>query len=203
MKKHSLKVVLKISRLSVPSKIKRARVITDSILSNPVAFPLPSPSIAAVQTAIDEPEIAWNDAADGGKTKTAIMHDKEDALLKLMYDLSHYVEGIANGDESIVHLAGMTSKLNPVFHSADFTVVPTDDRGAVRLRVKPHTKSAYEWQYCKDPMGNNPWIVAKTTTQSTTNWGDLEVGTKYWFRVFYVGNFGRVLAFEPISIIVA
>lgn len=203
MKKHSLKVVLKISRLSIPSKIKRSRVITDSILSHPVTFPAPSPPISAVQNAIDELEIAWADAADGGKTKTQFMYDKEDTLLRLMYDLAHYVEAVANGDEAIVHLASMATKQNPIFHTPDFEVGPTDDRGAVRLRVKPHAKSAYRWEYCKDPMGVNPWIVAKTTTQSTTNWGDLDVGCTYWFRVFYVGNFGEILPYNPVSIVVS
>lgn len=202
MKKHSLKVVLKISKLSVPSKINRSRLITDAILSNAAVFPSPNPTIASIQSAIDELEIAWNEAADGGRTKTAIMHDKEDVLLKLMYDLAHYVEAIANGDESIAHLAGMATKKRPVFHTPDFEVMHTDDRGAVRLRVKPHTKSAYRWEYCKDPMGANPWIVAKTTVQSTTNWGDLDVGSTYWFRVFYVGYFGDVLAADPVSLVI-
>jgi hypothetical protein len=96
----------------------------------------------------------------------------------------------------------MATKKRPVFHTPDFEVMHTDDRGAVRLRVKPHSKSAYRWEYCKDPVGVNQWTVAKTTVQSTTNWGDLDVGSTYWFRVFYVGYFGDILAADPVSLVI-
>ncbi len=190
------------SSLSVSQKINKARLIADAILSNPVPFASPNPPIITIQSATDDLEAAWNAAVDGGKTKTALMHDKETALMKLLYQLASYVEALANGNEEVIHLASMEIKRDGVKHIPDFEVVQAADRGAVRLRVKPAAKVAYRWEYCKDPLSTNPWIVAKTTTQSTTNWGDLDEGVKYWFRVVYVGNNGEHIPYNPISIIV-
>lgn len=198
--KKIVKVALNVSKLSVPQKINVTRMITDSILSNPVTFVTPYPDIITIQNATDDLEAAWNDAADGGKLKTALMHDKETDLIKLLNLLAAYVQNIANNDEEVIHLAGMQVKKDGVKHFNDFEVVQAADRGAVRLRVKPAAKVAYRWEYCKDPIGT--WIVAKTTPQSTTNWGDLEEGVKYWFRVVFCGQNGDTMIYNPVSIIV-
>jgi hypothetical protein len=201
MKKHGLKVALNISKLSVPNKINRARHIVEEIASNPNIFENPLPSLAVVQTAIDELELAWNEAVDGGKTKTAIMHDKESSLHKLLNDIGHYVEGIADGDPEIVHLGGLNIKGKPIFHIPEFSVVHTDDRGAVRIRVKPQAKTIYRWEYQKDPIGNE-WVVSKLTDVCIINIGDLEEGQKYWFRVVFIRHGGETILYEPLSIIV-
>ncbi len=201
--KKLVKVALNMSRMSVPQRINKARLIADAILSNPVPFASPNPSIVTVQSATDDLEAAWNAAADGGKIKTSIMHDKENTLMQLLTQLAYYVEGVANNDEEVVHLSGFSIRRDATRSNADLEVVQAADRGAVRLRVKPAAKVAYRWEYCKDPMGVNAWVVAKVTTQSTTNWGDLDEGARYWFRVVYLSNDGSEnIPFSPVSIIV-
>jgi hypothetical protein len=202
MKKSSLKVALGMSKLPIAAKINRARVICDAILSNPATFVTPNPPISTVQTAIDDLEAAAQDAADGGKTKTAIMHDKEDALMKLMFDLTHYVESVANGDSEIVHLASMQEKQRPVFHAPEFQVENGADRGDVWCRVKPKAKTAYRWEYCKDPMGASPWTVFSTTTLASEHIGPLDLGATYWIRVIFLGVTGENMPYQPQSIIV-
>jgi hypothetical protein len=202
MKKHGLKVALNISKLSVSEKINRALHIVNEIASNPGVFANPIPTLADVQTAITDLEVAWNNAVDGGKTLTAIMHDKESKLHFVLNNLAAYVQGVADGDAEIVHLAAMNTKGMPVFHIPDFSVSHTDDRGAVRLRVKPKAKTIYRWEFCKDPIGNDAWQEAKTTDVCITNFGDLDEGSKYWFRVVFIGNGGESIPYEPVSIIV-
>jgi hypothetical protein len=202
MKKSSLKVVLGMSKLSIAAKINRARVICDAILSNPAIFATPNPPITSVQTAIDDLEAAAQDAADGGKTKTAIMHDKEDALMKLMFDLAHYVESVANGDSEVVHLASMHEKQKPVFHAPEFQVENGADRGDVWCRVKPKTKTVYKWQYCKDPMGTNAWTDFSITDVASVHIGPLVTGATYWIRVIFIGRSGETMPYQPQSIVI-
>lgn len=130
------------------------------------------------------------------------MHAKEDDLMRLMIDLAHYVERIANGDEEVIVTAGMHVKQLPQVDIPDFTVEHTDDRGAVRLRVKPRAKSLYRWEYCEHPIDQSKWKLAKTTDVCITSYGDLDEGRKYWFRVIYVTANGDINAYDPVSIVV-
>lgn len=195
-----VKVALKMTKLSVPEKINKSTQITNAILASPSVFISPTPTIVSIQAAIDDVEVAWNDASDGGKMKIALMHDKVTDLMKLLTLLAAYVENLANGDEEIIHLAGMEARQDISRTVGEFEVEHTDDRGGVRLRIKPRIKAAYRWEYRKDSEPN--WTIDQTTVQYTHLIGALEEGVKYWFRVFYTGQFGEVLAANPVSIIV-
>lgn len=197
MKKHSLKVALNMSSISVPDKINKARHITDAINSNTTVFASPSPAIITVTNAIDDLEIAWNNAADGGKSKTAIMHDKESLLMKLMNDLAHYVEGIADGDEATVHLAAMDTKKKPqVKNPPEFEVYQWDAHGAVGVRAKARVKTIYKWLYCKAPLASNAWTTASTTDISRSMISGLDAGSLYYFKVIFVSASGETPSAE-------
>lgn len=200
--KHSLKVVLNISKNSVPLKIKRARSIVETVSTNVDTFPNPNPSLDIILNAIEELEVAWNATADGGKTQTALMHDKEDVLLKLLYDLANYVESVADGDEGIVHLSGMQVKRKPVFHVPDFEVVHTGVSGEVKLRVKPRAKTLYHWEFVRTSPDENEWRFANETVTASTIIGGLDPGEVYFFRVEFKGHLKSSFPYQPISIIV-
>ncbi|MCW3075622.1 MAG: hypothetical protein JWO32_231 [Bacteroidetes bacterium] len=185
------KVALNVSKLSVPQKINKGRMFVDSIASNPAIFINPMPSLAVISSAIDDLEIAWNEATDGGKSKTAIMHDKERIVMKLLYDLAHYVEGIAFGNEEIIHLASMSVKQVGIKTPIDFEVFLPDDRGAVGLKCKARPKTLYRWEHCKDPLNSNSWVIAMTTDVSSTFIGNLESNVLYWFRVVQINKVGE------------
>jgi len=194
-----LNVALNVSTLSVPQLINRARQISDAIANNPGVFTTPSPSISVVNSAINDLELAWNDAADGGKSKVAFMHAKKRDVLKQLRLLAKYVEYIAGNDDEIVILATLDLKTKPVINKPDFEVFLPDDRGAVGLRCKARPKTFYRWEYCKDPMANNPFVTGNITNVSSSFIGNLESGQKYWFRVVLVTVFGEhVLAPEYI-----
>lgn len=189
-------------KLSVPQKINRGRHVVDTMTANAILFPNPIPALSAVTIGINALENAWNDAEDGGKTKTAIMHVKEEDLMKLMYDLAHYVERVANGDEEIVFSAGMEVKKPGHINFSEFSVEHTEHPGEVMLRVKPQSKTVYRWEYCKDPIAQNTWVAATTTDVASANIQNLTEATKYWFRVVYIAKGGETIPFNPISIIV-
>ena len=189
--KSTMKVALNIRKISVPEKINRARFIVSTMISNIGVFQNPIPALNTVIAAINALELAWNNAADGGKQKTAMMHEKEDDLMKLMNDIANYVERVADGNTEVVTAAGMSVKRKAVIVRPDFMVEQTEDRGVVLLRVKPRAKTVYRWEFCEDPHNENEWRVAHTTDVSTTFIEGVEVGRKFWYRVVLLNKFGE------------
>ncbi|MGZ3899335.1 MAG: fibronectin type III domain-containing protein, partial [Bacteroidia bacterium] len=167
-----------------------ATAVVAFILANPTIFVNPNPATSLIVTAIKDLELAWNNAQDGGKTKKAVMHDKEDKLMKLMNNLANYVEVLANGDESVVHLAGMDIKHKPVIVKPEFEVVQLAESGSVKVKVKARAKSMYKYQYTTDPDGKS-WIDAKITSVTKAVISGLQAGVKYFFRVVFMDKEGE------------
>lgn len=193
-----IKVALNVSNMSVPQLINRARQISDAIAANPGVFISPTPSIGVVNSAINNLEFAWNEAADGGKSKIAMMHAKKRDLIKQLKAIAMYVEYISDNDDEIVYLATLTVKAKPNFHKDDFEVFLPDDRYAVGLRCKASKKCLYKWEYCKDPLNANQWLLGNMTSSSSSFIGNLESNVMYWFRVVIVTPSGEhVLGPKP------
>lgn len=202
MKKSSLKAVLNMSGLTMAAKINRARVIVQAIDSHPNTFQSPNPDINTVKQAIDELEVAFSDASDGGKTKTKIMYDKEDTLMLLMNDLLGYVQMVAAGDESVIHLAAMSVRR---FHgrvARGFSVEQGKDSGEVIITTQTVKGAIYFWEYISDPVREDGWVNAGNSVVSSMTVKELTPGTKYWFRVCYIDREGRHPFNEPLSLIV-
>lgn len=202
MKKNSLKAVLNMSKLSVAAKINRARIIVESIDANPTVFITPNPDLITLNNAIDELEKAFTDASDGGKTKTAVMHDKEAEVMKLMNDLTAYVQAIADGDESVIHLASLYVKVFRGPGVDAFSVERGENHGEVIVKVKAVRGACYHWQYCPEPIVTNNWIDAGESTQSRILIKGLTPGLVYWFRVAIVDKNGKHPFNTPLSIMV-
>jgi len=202
MKKLNVKAVLNMNGLSIPSKINKARLVTDAVSVNVGTFVSPVPDIPTMTAAIDDLETAWHDAADGGKSKKAIMHDKEADLMKLMIKLAHYVEDTADGDENVIHLAALDTKKVTSRLRNQFEVNYGSASGSVQLRVKALNGGIYKWQYSTDPTNASSWVAAGESFVSKFNISGLTPGKVYWFRVA-VKNKTTDLGFSDlISIIV-
>jgi hypothetical protein len=176
------------SKLTVPEKINKATSIATFILSNPGIFVNPTPSVPTLFAAIKDLSKAWNLAEDGGKTKTALMHDKEDDLMILMNLLANYVENLAGGDETIIHLAGMDVKQKPVIKKTEFEVVQLKESGSVLVRVRARAKSMYKYQYTTD---GKTWVDAKVTSVTKAVISGLQAGVKHLFRVVFMDKEGE------------
>jgi hypothetical protein len=200
--KKSIKVALNMSKLSVAEKITKARTVVDAMTVNILLYPNPIPALLTITNATNALESAWIAASDGGKTKTAVMHEKETVLMKYMSDLSNYVERIAGNSTELIVTAGFDVKKPGIVHFDEFQVERSEDHGAIFARVKPRRQTVYRWEVCKDPISESGWVVAKQTIKASTPIQDLEIGVKYWVRVVFVGKDGNTIAYEPISIIV-
>ncbi len=202
MKSTNLTVVLNMSRLSIPEKINKALSIHNAIKTNAAVFATPNPSLTDVLKAITELETAWHNAQDGGKSLTAIMHDKEENLMRIITNLAHYVEGVCKNDIEIIHLAKLDVRKTTSRTIIDFEIEQLDHSGAVGLRVKARKGVFYKWQYTLDPLSSTSvWTTAKTTNTASTEIENLTVGSKYWFRVLFVDAGGEI-ANNPLSLII-
>jgi hypothetical protein len=201
MRSTNLKVALKMSKLSVPEKINKARNVHDAVITNLSLFGNPSQLLSAVDAATNQLEDAWHNAQDGGKSLTALMHVKEHALMKLMNDLANYVESFCDNNEELVYMAKLDIKKPASVNRPEFEVIQLDHQGAVGLRVKPRSKIIYKWQYCLDPIAANAWVTAKSTNVANAEIENLSVGELYWFRVVFISTSGEE-AHAPISLAV-
>jgi hypothetical protein len=185
------KVALNFSKLSVPQKISKSRLLADSLEARPDLFINPVPSPCAIREAAEDLHKAFDASVNGGTHLTAFMHDKEADLMALLRDAAAYVERIAKGDEEVIHLSSLSVKKVGKVIKPDFEVFLPDDLGAVGLRCRARKKTLYRWEYSADPMTNNTFIVSHSTDVSSTFIGNLESDKPYWFRVVIVDAQGE------------
>jgi len=187
------KVNLGLAQLSVAAKIEKARQFVIAITNNVSIFATPHPTLVSVGDAADALEVAYNNATDGGKSATAIMHTKESALDDLLTKLGHYVEDTSSGNADSILLAGMdirhpknplTEVPMPVNLEAKTSEVP----GEIILHWKPiHNAAAYVIQM---NTGSDAWAQIDIVTKANSIAKTLTSGTRYNFRVAAVGSPG-------------
>jgi hypothetical protein len=179
--KTKITVALLMSKLSIAAKLNKARLVVENISTNVGTFNTPSPDLVIVSSAISDLDTAYQNAADGGKTLKKIMHDKENVLMKLMTDLGAYVEAVADGNEDIVHLAGLDVKKPPSINKPAFEVNRGNESGTIELSVKAVKGAVYTYEYSLSPTG--PWTSGGKSNKAKFLMKGLAPLNKYWFRV--------------------
>lgn len=186
---NSLTVVLNIRSLSVPELINRSRFYVQRINDNSTIFVSCVATAGKITLAANELHVAHEAAVDGGKTKFREKEDKHKKLLNLLPTLAHQVGYDADGDESIVHLAGMEVKRKGMRSTPEFVAGQGENSGTVKLKVKARYKTMYKWQYATDPALVN-WIDGGISTGCKKVIDHLSSGV-YWFRVVFMDNDGE------------
>lgn len=187
---NTLRVAQNLQKLSVHGLINRAKQIHQTMNDNISRFPSCVAALAKVSADTTELEQADLDAADGGKTKTAIRNDKEQQLRESLTILGNYVQEAAQGDEAIVHLAGMDVWKSRGAKAQQGFSVAAAGSGEVLLKTKPVTNTIYQWYYCADPLAANAWIKAGHSKTSRFTLTGLAAGM-YWFKVVYIDADGE------------
>src|SRR5688572_19899660 len=77
-------------------------------MTNNVLFPEPSPSLAELQKAEEEYQIALNNAAGRDTVMVSIKNDKRAVLRAILTLLAEYVSSVAKGDRTILLESGFT-----------------------------------------------------------------------------------------------
>lgn len=187
---NTLRVVQNLHTLSVHGLINRAKQIQQTMNDNISRFPSCVAALARVSADTTELEQADLDAADGGKTKTAIRNDKEKQLRESLTILGNYVQEVAQGDEAIVHLAGMEVRASRGSRAQQEFGISVAEGGGLLLKTRRRAGAIYKWMYCADPLASNSWTEAGRGKASRFNLAGLAPGM-YWFKVVYIDADGE------------
>ena len=138
-------VKLGFTALSIPDKTLKAHGIVTLMTGN-AAYLKPNPTLSAITDAADALETAYNEAADGGKSRTAIRDSKEAELNALMATLAAYIREVSGGDELIILSSGMevrAVRMPPQDLPAPEALIAKtgDNDGQVNLPLESHTQS--------------------------------------------------------------
>ena len=191
------KVKLNLQNYSITELFEFARNIVTAMTGN-ADFPTPDPALAAVTTAADDLETAYNGsqvARQDSQEKTTTMYDKKEAISKLVTRLGLYVENTSGGDEAIIQGAGMdvratTGASGPPAVPQALSATAGDMEGEIDLQWEPESRAkSYIIQQSIDPPGT--WSQAGVVTKSKHSVQNLTSGDKYWFRVAAVGTAGQ------------
>jgi hypothetical protein len=183
-------VALKMSKLNPAALLVLANRIHEQMSTNAGTFATPYVTMVVLLTQIDGTALAVQNCIGGGKITRAIRKQEVTKLKKMLSDLARYVQSVSDGEETVINLAGMEIKTRgprkyesinaPEGVVAKLTFTP----GVVRVSWKAvRTVTNYEIQWCPDPLTEDGWKKATTSTASRTLVEGLPSGQIVWFRV--------------------
>jgi hypothetical protein len=153
-------------------------------------FPTPQPTLIVVGTAITDYETALANAADGGKTETAIKNQQRAALDATLKQLASYVELVAGDDEAKLLSSGFELTKNPTpagpLGAAQNFRVEAGDKGQLKL-VCEANRLARVYKMGHKQVGDTAWTEVDSTSSRLLLTG-LESGKEYVCRVLLVGT---------------
>jgi hypothetical protein len=196
--------------ISFVSNDSDALLITDTntiltALTGNASYPTPSPTLAAVTTALNDFIAALADAADGGMTLTAIKNDKRAALAALLRELANYVQVACKGDLTILLSSGFPiqkpqrSPIGVLPAPVNITVNLGVLSGELDAGMPPVFGAAiYNWRLT---ASNAPTVVVQSaqTTAAGNTFTGLTPGVIYNVEVNAVGSAGPSDWSSPIS----
>lgn len=185
---NTAKVAVYASELTLTGLISKARLVTQRVTDNPSIFTNCAVINPKVIQAIADLEAAQAEADDGAKSKLAYMYDKQQVLIRLLNTLGQYIQEIADGDESIIHLAGLDVVKRSASVKPDFRVEQGDNTGSVNIKIKARReKTMYRWEHSSDGLS---WMSDGVTTVCKNTIEGLARGI-YWFRVILIDKSGE------------
>ena len=169
-----------------------------SMMSGNPAFATPSPTLASATTLLNNFITACNNAADGGKTLTAIKRQERALLTAALRLLASYVEDISNNDEAVLLSSGFD------IYSGPFAPRPVPDApqnlrlkdgvisGTMNVQVAVNRiANVYELRYTTDEFGPNArWTNLPVSTSSKMTITGLQPGATVWVQVRCINSQG-------------
>lgn len=170
-------------------------------------FPTPSPELKVIGDAINNYETALSNAADGGKTLTAIKNQQREEMLKQLKLLANYVELNCNNDRAIALSSGFELK-KARGHSTP-PAVPTgisasqgNLNGEIDITCKPQADAKlFECRYTLDPTLAT-WTSVPPQTNRKFTIGGFAHGADVFVSMRAINSAGISNWSNPISILV-
>ena len=192
-----------LNRDSDPNVVARVRGIVAAMSGN-VSYPTPTPTLAVVETALNEFATAVYEADDGGKALTCGKNDKRKALVLLVRALACYVTAVCNGDYATLLTSGFPthkptrSRIGQLPAPAMLTVTLGLHSGELDASVAPVSGALlYTWRVTTGPTRE----VVKTSQSSATytTFAGLTPGVIYFVEANVVGTAGPSNWTGPVS----
>ena len=180
------KVTVDFIKYSPINKANHYHTVIDHMSNNPL-FPTPDATLIDAQKVADALDKAILAAADGSHLAISAMNDAVAAADAVFRILAAYVERIALGDETSILSSGFHFSKQPVFANKE-TLVARDGShsGSVLLdTIRVDRGVTYVWQMYKGKLPDNDsdWVQIGITTQTSFEINNLDIATKYYFRV--------------------
>ena len=180
------KVTVDFIKYSPINKANHYHTVIDHMTNNSL-FPTPDATLIDAQKVVDALDKAILAAADGSHLAISAMNDAvatADAVFRI---LAAYVERIALGDETSIISSGFHFSKQPAPRNKEILVAKNGAHsGSVLLDTLRIDKGVtYVWQMYKGKLPDNDtdWVQIGITTQTSFEISNLDIATKYYFRV--------------------
>jgi hypothetical protein len=196
------KVLLSFTRFPVSEKVSYYRNVVAKIIGN-ILFLTPEIPVTELTAALDQFDAAIVAARDGSHIAVSALHDCEVATDKKFRILAHYVDKIADGDETTILSAGFQVSKNRATRVKEaLTITNGSHSGNVIVDIKAIEKSgAYIIQIAEGagPFLESDWRIAAIVTQARYELTGLIKGKVYSFRIAAVTPAGTTDFCAPVE----
>lgn len=191
----------------IPEFIAKAKNIVTMMTNNtnfPTPYPSNTPALATVTADITALETAESLALTKVKGAAEARDVKKSLVMKDLYALLRYVQGVADNNpassEAIIMSSGFDVKKGAERIKAPFEALNGSVSGSVVLRAKSAGRRAsYEWEMSKDNLN---WAELPSTLQSKTEVKGLSPGSTMYFRFRAVLTKGESSWSQSVSIVI-
>jgi hypothetical protein len=186
-----------------------ALLITDAgsiitALTGNASYATPAPTLAEVQTALDEFITSVADAADGGVTLTASKNDKRAALVALLRQLASYVQVACKGDLTVLLSSAFPIQKPQRFPIGvlpapkNVTVTLGSRTGELNASAVPMPGAAiYNWRLAT-AAAPTVFVQSVQTTAASNTFDNLTPGVVYNIQANVVGSAGPSDWSDPV-----
>lgn len=194
-------------KLSDSKLLSRSAQINLAMTGN-ANFPTPTPTLAALQTALTEFESALAKATTGSELDKAIKNDRRQELIDLLHALGNYVLFTVSGDRtkavsSGFGIAKQPEPLPPITKPENLQVTEGLNAGELVIKFKRVLGArCYMIQYAEDTTTGELMWQSQTTTTSRYTLKQLQSGKKYQVRIAVVGTNGQLVYSDAVTRIV-
>jgi len=192
---HRIRIEDRFTKQSADQLVTMAGAVIAGLTNNP-AYPAPTVDLKTVQAAVDELNAALAAQVHGGISATAEKRNKQEALIRLMRKLKHYVEDNCENDLAVLLSSGFQAAVgtrsrspltNPSILGVNF-----GNSSELVLKVTPIARAkCYEVRSAALSSDNVPgdWQAAGLFTGARAiRIAGLVPGTTYMFQVRAVGG---------------
>lgn len=182
------KILVNFDQFSNSDLLTRAQTIIDSLTNNP-DITTPQPTVAQLQTGVDDLTDGVTAAEKGGKKQRELRDQKRVILISLLQQEATYVSLIAQGNVAVILGAGfgvskIPSPVGPLGKPEKFQV-SSPQKGWLQLSLT-RMKGASNYQYEYKKIGDTVWIVEGSQKSKIVIQG-LESAKEYVARVLPLG----------------